>query len=52
MVDLLQMSLLGIVFIMTSATKRLEAKQAERYRPSAWYDNYYLSSGALLPKLL
>lgn len=46
------LGLAGIVFIMLSATKRLEARQAEKHRPSAWFDKYYLSSGALLPKLL
>ena len=45
------LGLSGIVFIMLSATKRLEAKQAEKYRPSAAFDEYFLSSNALLPKL-
>ena len=35
-----------------SATKRLEGKQAAKYRPSAAYDKYYLSSNALLPRLV
>ena len=46
------LGLMGIVFIMLSATKRLEGRQAEKHRPSAWFDNYYMSSGALMPKLL
>lgn len=52
----------GIVFIMLSATKRLEKKQAER-APSTWpvlkkdgafdsYADYVGRSGKLLPKLL
>lgn len=46
------LGLAGIYFIMLSATKRLETRQAEQHRPSAYYDKYFLSSGALLPKLL
>lgn len=46
------LGLAGIFFIMLSATKRLEARQAEKWRPSAMYDNYYLSSNPLLPKLM
>jgi hypothetical protein len=46
------LGLAGIVFIMLSATKRLEGRQAEKWRPSAAYDKYYLSSNALVPKLL
>eukprot|EP00316_Scyphosphaera_apsteinii_P005110 CAMPEP_0119307644 /NCGR_PEP_ID=MMETSP1333-20130426/8082_1 /TAXON_ID=418940 /ORGANISM="Scyphosphaera apsteinii, Strain RCC1455" /LENGTH=285 /DNA_ID=CAMNT_0007311233 /DNA_START=93 /DNA_END=950 /DNA_ORIENTATION=- len=45
------LGLAGIWFIMLSATKRLEAKHAERYRPSAVYDKYFTSSNALLPRL-
>ena len=41
----------GIFFIMLSATKRLEGKQAEKYRPSAAYDSYFLSTNALIPRL-
>lgn len=48
---------------MLSATKRLEGKQAEKYRPSvqksasevqdtAAYDEYLKSSNALIPRLL
>jgi len=36
------LGLAGIFFIMLSATKRLEGRQAEKYRPSAAYDKYYL----------
>ena len=46
------LGLAGIFFIMLSATKRLETRQAEKYRPSAAYDKYYMSTGALLPKLM
>ena len=45
------LGLAGIFFIMLSATKRLEGRQAEKYRPSASYDNYYMSTNALLPRL-
>ena len=45
------LGLLGIYFIMLSATKRLEGKQAEKYRPSAAYDDYFMSSNALMPRL-
>ena len=45
------LGLAGILFIMTSATKRLESRQAAKWRPSAAYDKHYLSSGALMPKL-
>lgn len=46
------LGLAGITFIMLSATRRLESRQAEKYRPSAAYDRYYRSSNALLPRLL
>lgn len=45
------LGLAGIVFIMLSATKRLEGKQAEKYGSSAWYTQYVGSSGSLVPKL-
>jgi len=44
------LGLSGIFFIMLSATKRLEASQAEKYRPS--YDEYFRSTNALLPRLV
>ena len=46
------LGLAGIFFIMLSATKRLEGKQAQKWRPSAAFDKYYLSTNALLPKLI
>jgi len=46
------LGLYGIVFIMLSATKRLEMRQAQKHRPSAAFDAYYTSSNALLPRLL
>jgi len=46
------LGLAGIFFIMLSATARLESKQAQRCRPSAAYDKYFMSSNTLLPKLL
>jgi len=50
------LGLAGIFFIMLSATKRLEARQTEKYRqvggvPTKRYDAYYESSNALIPKL-
>ena len=46
------LGLTGIFFIMLSATKRLEGKQAAKHRPSAWFDEYYINSNALVPKLI
>ena len=50
------LGLAGIFFIMLSATKRLEAKQDEKYRyvggiRTKYYDEYYAGSNALIPKL-
>lgn len=50
------LGLAGILFIMLSATKRLEGRQADAYRkvggvPSKYYDAYYEGSNALVPKL-
>jgi len=50
------LGLAGIVFIMLSATKRLEGVHAQKYRkvggiPTSRYDAYYASSNALMPKL-
>jgi len=51
------LGLAGIFFIMLSATKRLEGKQAEKYRavggvPTKMYDDYYKNSNALVPKII
>ena len=45
------LGLAGIFFIMLSATKRLEARQADKYSASAGFDEYMKNSNALLPKL-
>jgi steroid 5-alpha reductase family enzyme len=46
------LGLAGIMFIMLSATKRLEGKQAVKYGTSGkeGYERYCQSSGSLLPK--
>mmetsp|Transcript_718 Transcript_718/g.2121 ORF Transcript_718/g.2121 Transcript_718/m.2121 type:complete len:322 (+) Transcript_718:25-990(+) len=44
------LGLAGIFFIMTSATKRLEGKQREKYGAEAEYAEYLASTNALLPK--
>ena len=46
------LGLSGIYFIMLSATKRLEGRQAEKYRPSSKFDTYYKSTNALMPRLV
>ena len=45
------LGLAGIYFIMLSATKRLEARQEEKYKSSAGFDDYMKNSNALFPKL-
>jgi steroid 5-alpha reductase family enzyme len=46
------LGLYGIVFIMLSATKRLEGRQAAKHRPSAAFDKWFTASNALMPRLL
>ena len=46
------LGLAGIYFIMLSATKRLEGRQAESYGGTSAYEEYVKTSGKLLPKLV
>eukprot|EP00310_Coccolithus_braarudii_P016422 CAMPEP_0183342184 /NCGR_PEP_ID=MMETSP0164_2-20130417/8338_1 /TAXON_ID=221442 /ORGANISM="Coccolithus pelagicus ssp braarudi, Strain PLY182g" /LENGTH=323 /DNA_ID=CAMNT_0025512697 /DNA_START=286 /DNA_END=1260 /DNA_ORIENTATION=- len=46
------LGLAGIVFIMTSATKRLEGRQADKWGSTNAYQTYVQTSNSLLPKLL
>ena len=45
------LGLAGIVFIMLSATKRLEGRQADKWGSTAEYKQYLDSSNSLFPKL-